>query len=170
MNCRAPLLVAMLLALLYVAAAVAMLARAQEQPPRALQHGHIAEHLTTPTHAYLAIHLPFVPTSAQRVDYVQWVDYLVAEGYVLRNGALISRSVYTSDATPDGWLLLKLSEPCAPGEKETDVGFVTVCPPDDGSGVVDGCVNPARDITPIFSGVPSELVPCGPARRRAIRK
>jgi hypothetical protein len=166
---RRPPLIALLLAILCVVLAAAMLAHAETQPP-SLQHGHIAEHLTTKTHAYLAIQLSIVPNTPQRIDYVQWVDYLVGDGYVLRNGAVISRSVYTSDATPDGWLFLKLAKPCAPGEIHTDYGLVTVCPPDDGHGVVDACVNPTRGITPVFNGVPPELEPCPAPKRRAVRK
>lgn len=167
MNRRAPLLGFLLAICVLIAAAVAI--RADE--PQPFQHGHIVPFLTTNTHAYLAIKLPVIPSTLQRIDYEQSFDYLVSDGYVYRNGATITRFALTSEATEDGWLLLKLSKPCSPGEWQTDVGLVIVCPPKEGpGGVISACVNPNYGITPLFSGVPPELVRCPSGRRRATRK
>ena len=135
-----------------------------------LQHGHLVEELTTATHAFLAIQLASIPAEPQRIDYGQRIDFLIADGCVYTNGTTISRSVWTDEASLDGWLLLKLSKPCSAGERETDVGTVIVCPPQDQSGVVGACSNPTYNITPLFNGTPPELVPCAPSRRRAVRK
>lgn len=138
-----------------------------------LQHGHISSF--NQTHAFLAIKVENLPPAEererlpQRIDYIQYVDYLVADGFTLPTGAALHRTVYTFSADADGFLLLKLSKPCSPGEKETDVGVVLVCPPSDGE-VLAACADPSRGIQPLFHGVPEEIVPCPNQRRRAVRK
>lgn len=170
MNRRLPLS-AFLLAILCLVFAFA--ARGQE-----LRHGHLVDIpslldrdgtvWTSAAHAFLAVKLPVVPITTQIVDYTQEVDYLSTAQFDLRDGGVIGRSAYTNAATWEGWLILRVSKPCAPGEIWSDVGYVTVCEPRPEGGVMDACRRIGGP-APIYAGVPEERVLCI-AKRRVVRR
>lgn len=126
---------------------------------------------TSERHVFLAVKLD-TPVPAGSVEYVQDIDYLVSsEGYVLRSGGEVSRSVNTAEADAEGWLVLKLSKPCAPDETLTDVGMVRVCPVRVvGDNRIFACALPSNGISPLYAGVPAEKVRCRPGKRRAARR
>lgn len=152
---------------------------AQDRPetrpvlPATIQHGHlvdIPEWRSTQgdvyrasEYAFLAIRLSYVAPESEQITYLQWVDYLNDGRYYLPFGATKGEAIWTSQATPDGWLILPLAKPCGPHERETDVGLVIVCPPN----TEHRCVLPFSGIVPLFEGTPEEKVTCTNRRRSA---
>lgn len=119
--------------------------------------------------AFLAIKLPTpLPEPAQAVDYTQKADYFPFFGGAESvRFATISRTVWTDQASSDGWIILPLRKPCAPGQDETRVGRVVVCPPRADSQVVDGCTLglPGMPL-PVYAGEPEETVRCTARTRK----
>jgi hypothetical protein len=164
-----------------VALFVLMSARPAHSADVVYQHGHLADvpaildedglTLRSSNYAFLAIHLDTVPESPAAIDYTQTISYLNNGRYELPAGGTIARSVSTTQADADGWILLPLSKPCLPGQDFTIAGLVTVCPPRDyvTGTIVHACAIPANGVAPIFYGFPAENVRCGTKRRSAGR-
>lgn len=148
-----------------------------------LQHGHLVDipylvdewdrlWLKSNT-AFLAVRLPdhMIPPKGtiDVVDYAQEVR--VFEGVEYKDGAMVMYSQSTA-MLDRGWMILPLVKPCAATARSTTVGEVTVCFPrhfgrEGWPELVHWCLLPGD--TPIYKGTPPETVPCGPAKRRAVR-
>ncbi len=156
-------------------------AREQAVASPAFAHGHLVDipYLTdsegttywSREYAFLAIKLDHVPQAPAAIDYTQRVSYLDSKRYDLPDGGTIARSIPTTEASEDGWIILPLSKPCTPGESYGYVGLVTVCPPRDYATdtLVFACESLTSGIAPLYRDVPEEMVWCGEGKRRAVR-
>src|SRR5205085_3105159 len=107
-------------------------------------------------YVFMALQLPVGTSETMGVDYMQSVPYLSGDGYYVPGGATILRTLFTSEADDEGWLLLPLLRTCSPDVMSTTAGEVTVCPPRDfgGSDVIGGCLSPQLGIAPLWAGTP----------------